>query len=70
MIFIPVIIVFLLGIAFTPTSKPRGRRGRKSKSFLTRVFEGQARTQKRHAHNYGVMASSRTVGARGGKRRR
>lgn len=70
MVFIPYIIVILLGIAFTPTSKPRGRRGRKSKSFLTQVFEGQARTQKRNGHNYGVMASSRNVGARGGRRKR
>lgn len=69
MAFIPVIMAFLCGIAISPTSKPRGRRGRKSKSFLTCVFEGQARTQKRNAHHPGVMASSRNVGARGGRRR-
>ena len=68
--FIPVIVVILLVIAFTPTSAPKGRRGRRSKGFLTYVFESQARTQKRNAHHPGVMASNRNVGARGGKRKR
>ena len=78
--FIPIIFVIVLLIALTPTSAPKGRaahwsapkgrRGRRSKGFLTYMLKSQSRTQKRNAHHSGVMASSRGVGARGGRRKR
>ena len=55
--FIPVIVVILLVIAFTPTSAPKGRRGRRSKGLFTSLLESQAKTRKRNARTSGSRSA-------------
>ena len=42
MIFVPILIVVVMVIAFTPMTPSRRSRRRKPKSFLTMALEGQA----------------------------
>lgn len=52
-----------------PKRKPRIYRPYRSKGLISIMLDGQKRTEKRNGSHPGVMASSRNVGARGGKRR-
>lgn len=63
MAFVPVIVVIIFVIAFTPSSPKKRRRSgrRKSKGFIGSLMS---------ENSGGVMCGPSGVGARGGKRKR
>ena len=71
MAFVPVIVVIIFAIAFTPSSPQRGRRRRRrSKGILATMFAAQARTERKNSSHRGVMCGPGGVGARGGRKRK
>ena len=72
MIFVPIIVVILFVIVFTPSTPRRGRRSgyrRRYKGFLLGLADEMERDRKRRSRHSGVMCGPGGVGPRGGRRR-
>jgi hypothetical protein len=54
MIFIPVLVVIMIAIIFTPTSG--GSRRRKQKGFFETLVDNQRKTEKRNISHKGIMS--------------
>lgn len=69
MIFVPIIVVIVFVIAFTPTGGSRRSYRRTKYKGLIGLADDMERARKRRSRNRGVFCGPGGIGHRGGKRR-